>query len=223
MMADVNGVVSLFGASIPFSLFLSLCHNNMTDPAIKCVVVGDREAGKSAFLATLTSGAYPAGCPPTVVSNYLCTRMVDGQMVSACVWDTSGAESTPETRPLSYAQTDVFVILCDVATPATFEHARSLWAPELRRCSPDVPFLLVGNNTEVREDSAAIGETIEKCGRDPIAKEEGEAMAKEIGACKYLECSTVKCVGVRSVFEEAIRAALTKTRAPKKHRLWPFK
>ena len=32
-------------------------------------------------------------------------------------------------------------------------------------------------------------------------------MAKEIGAKGYLECSSLKLLGVKNVFEEAIRAA----------------
>ena len=44
---------------------------------------------------------------------------------------------------------------------------------------------------------------------------QGDAVAKKIGAVKYLECSAKTNEGVREVFEHATRAALT-TRTIKK-------
>lgn len=42
----------------------------------------------------------------------------------------------------------------------------------------------------------------------PITAIQGEAMRKEIGALKYLECSALTQKGLKTVFDEAIRAHL---------------
>lgn len=47
---------------------------------------------------------------------------------------------------------------------------------------------------------------------------QGLAMAKEINSVKYLECSALTQKGLKTVFDEAIRAVLCPVLPPKKSR-----
>lgn len=47
-------------------------------------------------------------------------------------------------------------------------------------------------------------------GTKPITPEEGEKVAREIGAKRYMECSAKEGTGVREVFDAAIRESLKK-------------
>ena len=44
----------------------------------------------------------------------------------------AGQEDYDRLRPLSYPQTDVFLVCFSVASPTSFENAKSKWIPEIR-------------------------------------------------------------------------------------------
>lgn len=51
--------------------------------------------------------------------------MVDGKPISLGLWDTAGQEDYERLRPLSYPQTDVFLICFSVVSPPSFDNVRA--------------------------------------------------------------------------------------------------
>lgn len=51
--------------------------------------------------------------------------MVDGKIISLGLWDTAGQEDYDRLRPLSYPQTDVFVICFSLVSPPSYENVKS--------------------------------------------------------------------------------------------------
>lgn len=76
--------------------------------------------------------------------NYSAPMTVDGQMVNLGLWDTAGQEDYDRLRPLSYPNTDVFVLCFSVVSPVSFDNISTKWIPEIRKCCPDTPILLIG-------------------------------------------------------------------------------
>ena len=177
--------------------------------SLQCVVVGDSGVGKSTLLFnyTLNGQSSTADGPPVDFNSYLTNVMVDGRPISLRSWDTRGREEYDLTRPLSYPQTDVFLMCFSIVCPASLENVRVKWLSEVRRHCSNVPIILVGNKVDLRKDE----ETIEKL-KDkklhPITTFEGVAMSKIIGAAKYFECSALTTSGLKTVFDEAIRVGI---------------
>lgn len=117
------------------------------------------------------------------------------------LFDTAGQEDYDRLRPLSYPQTDVFLVCFSVTSPASFENVREKWFPEVHHHCPGVPCLIVGTQTDLRDDPS-VREKLGKQKMQPVRKEDGERMAKELGAVKYVECSALTQYKLKDVFDE---------------------
>ncbi|KAG0127825.1 small GTPase CDC42 [Tuber indicum] len=183
---------------------------------VPCVVVGDGAVGKTCLLISYTTNKFPSEYVPTVFDNYAVTVMIGDEPYTLGLFDTAGQEDYDRLRPLSYPQTDVFLICFSVNSPASFENVKEKWLPEVRHHCPGVPCLIVGTQVDLRDDPAVI-EKLSKQRQTPITFKQGEQLAKDLSAVKYeppapaikyVECSALTQKGLKNVFDEAIVAAL---------------
>ncbi len=174
---------------------------------IKCVVVGDGTVGKTCMLISYTTDSFPGEYVPTVFDNYSAPMVCDGVPVSLGLWDTAGQEDYDRLRPLSYPQTDVFLICFSVVSPSSFENVTSKWCPEIKHHCADAPVLLVGTKMDLREDKETL-QALAEAGQAPVKREHAQKLANKIRAVKYLECSALTQRGLKQVFDEAVRAVL---------------
>jgi len=181
----------------------------------KLVIVGDGACGKTCLLIVFSKDQFPDVYVPTVFENYVADIEVDGKQVELALWDTAGQEDYDRLRPLSYPDTDVILMCFSVDSPDSLENIPEKWTPEVRHFCPNVPIILVGNKKDLRNDSQTLRE-LSKMKQEPVKPEQGRAMAEQIGAHAYLECSAKTKDGVREVFETATRAALQSNKRKRK-------
>lgn len=172
--------------------------------SIKVVVVGDGAVGKTCLLISYTTNAFPGEYIPTVFDNYSANVMVEGIPINLGLWDTVGQEDYDRLRPLSYPQTDVFLVCFSIISRASYDNITAKWYPEICHYSPNAPILLVGTKVDMRYDPIVVGN-----GVIPVSYSEGIDCMKKINAPAYMECSALTQKGLKDVFDTAIRIALS--------------
>eukprot|EP00116_Pleurobrachia_bachei_P010865 sb/3471127/ len=173
----------------------------LTRNTIKVVVVGDGAVGKTCLLISYAKNSFPTAYVPTVFDNYSVTVVIGGDPYIVGLFDTAGQEDYDRLRPLSYANTDVFLVCFNINLHPSFENVKEKWVPEISHHCPRIPYILVGTQVDRRGDSSC---DVSK----QISKQRGEKLAKEIKAAKYVECSALTQQGLKEVFDEAIMAAM---------------
>lgn len=180
--------------------------------SIKCVVVGDGAVGKTCLLISYTTGAFPDEYIPTVFDNYSANVTVDGKPINLGLWDTAGQDDYDRLRPLSYPETNVFLVCFSVTSKASLGNVEEKWIPEVHHHCPDAPIILVGTKADLREDPDELAR-LEAKGEKVVNEEQVRKIMKDqkskgVKLSKYIECSAIEQKNLKSVFDEAIRIAL---------------
>ncbi|XP_046990877.1 ras-like GTP-binding protein RhoL isoform X1 [Schistocerca americana] len=166
---------------------------------IKITAVGDGMVGKTCMLITYSTKRFPVEYVPTVFDNYADNITVDGQEFNMTLWDTAGQEDYERLRPLSYPNTDCFLLCFSINSRSSFENIASKWYPEVHHHCPNVPIVLVGTKMDLRNEV-----------ENTISVTEAKQMKKRIRAYRYVECSAKDSEGLEEVFIEAIHAVMKK-------------
>ena len=87
-------------------------------------------------------------------------------------------------------------------------HSPQMWVPYINENYPGTPFVLVGLQTDLRDDAEII-EKLSKTQQNPVTAKKAEKLAHKLRV-KYVECSALKQMGVKDVFDQAILTALEK-------------
>ena len=125
---------------------------------MKCVLVGDQTVGKTSLILAQVTGKNRHEYIPTIYErpNHQepdTSIEVDGRNVDLYLWDTvNDYHDYDRLRPLSYPNTDVFLICFSLGRRKSYEDVYSLWYPEVKRYCPHTPIVLVGLKQDVRNE-----------------------------------------------------------------------
>jgi small GTP-binding protein len=194
------------GLAIPTLASSSIASAQTPIERLKLVIVGDGAVGKTSALISYSTNAFPTEYVPTVFDNRNANVRVDGKAAILGLWDTAGQEDYDRLRPLSYPQTDVFIIAYSITSRSSFANVTSKWIPEIRHHAPHTPIMLAGLKTDLRRSVRNVPSGLF------ISTVEGAQKAKDQGLV-YRECSALTQFGLKAMFDTAIRVARGTNRA----------
>ncbi len=97
----------------------------------------------------------------------------------------AGQEDYDRLRPLSYPQTDVFLICFAVNSVTSLQNVQAKWSPEVQHYCPDAPVVLLGMKSDLRgSDQSSSSQDRRADGRVYVTTEQANEMAKKIGIAK---------------------------------------
>ncbi|NXD88164.1 RHOF protein, partial [Halcyon senegalensis] len=187
---------------------------------VKAVVVGDGGCGKTSLLVAFARGDFPKIYVPTVFEKYTASLQVDGKPVKIHLWDTAGQEDYDRLRPLSYSDANVVLTCFDVTNLNSYNNVLTKWYPEVNHFCRGVPVLLVGCKTDLRRDQEVLGK-LEEGHVELISYQQANAMARQVHAVSYLECSARHQENIGDIFAKACGAALSaRHRSQRRRQPW---
>jgi Ras-related C3 botulinum toxin substrate 1 len=202
--------------------------------SIKCVVTGDGTVGKTCMLVSYSTNSFPTEYVPTVFNNYTKNLLINGKPVKLGLWDTAGQEDYDRLRPLSYTKADILLICFSVDSATSLANVKTKWVPEAQQYAPNAPYIIVGTKVDLRAKAAEQGYGggygggygnqgygggygYDQYGNQGgyydqgagfVDKAQGQALAQQVGAVAYLECSALTQEGLKQVFDVAVRTAM---------------
>ena len=180
----------------------------MAEYSLKVVIVGDGTVGKTSLLISYTENRFPEEYQPSVFDNYTTSELFEGRhIVQLQLWDTAGQSDYDRLRPLSYPETNCFVMAYSTVSPATFDNIELKWYPEVRFYCPDTPIVLVATKIDLRTDEATV-KKLRLRDQEPVTYEMGLKVKQAIRASDFIETSAKTQQNLKKVFDACIRAVM---------------
>lgn len=169
---------------------------------IKCVVVGNSNVGKTSLLHTYVNGVFETSYAPTVFDKHDVTIDVSGNTLTLGLVDTAGQEGFDRLRPLSYVDSDVFLVCFSLSDHESFLNCKAKWIPEVLHHEERTPFVCVGTKLDARDLIHTESKDTKWYSRE----------CSKLGAFDYVECSAKEQEGLDGVMMAVGRAAMESLR-----------
>jgi small GTP-binding protein len=172
---------------------------------MKVVTIGAHRAGKTALILTLNNKWTHAF--ESFYTVYIDQEYLEQEGKQLVLWDTAGEKDYERLRPLCYPITTVFLLcfsICVSRNVAPDEsgiaQAVATFIPEARKYCPDVPIILIGTKSDLRNSN------VDESTEHVIPSSFGEFLARETGCLAYMEVSAKGKVGIEKVRRAIVRA-----------------
>lgn len=162
--------------------------------AVHCTVVGDGFVGKSCLVQKIAGGKFHQEYVATLKDRYSTNLSLNGDSFEMNITDIAGEHEDL----FSLEAPDIYIVCFSLVDKDSLDSVEEFWIPEIQSLDQSVPIVLVGTQLDMRKpfDSRH------------ITSEQGQKVAKRLGADYYVECSAKENSGIRETFQKAVMAKI---------------
>ncbi|OLS15666.1 MAG: small GTP-binding protein [Promethearchaeota archaeon CR_4] len=158
------------------------------------MLAGDENVGKSSLIRRFVDEHFSESYIPTLGFQIYAKKLEIGKYsVALQIWDVAGQGSFEFARKTYYPHSQGFLLVFDLTNPTSFQNL-DRWVAEIRGVCPNIPFVLVGNKSDLT--------------RAIISPEEVAKKSKKLKASCNILTSAMKGVKVNEAFDLLGRAML---------------
>lgn len=118
-------------------------------------------------------------------------------------------------QSLPYINATVAIFCFSLVNKSSLLGIKNTWLEDFQKNCPNIPYILVGTQSELRDEIIANPEKSASEKDNIVTTEEGEEMKNQINAKYYFECSYVKRINTKEAIEAALRVSLENEQEPK--------
>ncbi len=162
----------------------------------KLILFGNAAVGKTSIIDMYVNNKFEEEYISTLGYNVFekSIKMKDENIVNFMIFDIGGQEQFEELRKKYAAGAKAALLVYDVTNRESFENIKK-WQNDLINFTENATFILVGNKVDL-EDARQ------------IQKDEGEALASDIGAYGFFETSAKTNTEIDEAFHKLAQAYL---------------
>ncbi|XP_026543554.1 rho-related GTP-binding protein RhoU-like [Notechis scutatus] len=187
---------------------------------LECVLLGDGAVGKTSLALSYSTNGFPARYVPTALDRFSAVVQVDGAPIRLQLCDTAGQDEFDALWQACCPKADVCLLCFSVVAPTSFQNIVDKWYPEVRRHCPSAPVLLVGTQSDLRQDVKMLI-ALSRHQEKPVPPTAARSLARKLGMAGYVECSALTQQNLKEVFDTAIVLGLRAGEGPKGQRSPP--
>jgi len=158
--------------------------------AFKLILGGDGAVGKTSMVHRYVENDFAKDYKSTIGTSIMkkeCSFKELDSTVRFVIWDLAGQAQFKRVRQSYLANAEAGILVYDVTNRASFENIDKNWYIEIKKGSPNISLILVGNKIDLTENRV-------------ISREEGESLAEKLQLI-YIETSAKTGENINDAFK----------------------
>ena len=158
--------------------------------AFKLILGGDGAVGKTSMVHRYVENEFVTDYKSTIGTSIMkkeCTFKELGSTVRFVIWDLAGQAQFKRVRQSYLAMAEAGILVYDVTDKSSFENIDKNWYIEIKKASPNIALILVGNKIDLEAKRV-------------VSRDDGESLAQKL-SLTYIETSAKTGENINDAFK----------------------